>query len=89
MQQTVLELFDSSDTVLEGKKAQVVALGPNMRRHGNAASGEEGLLGQLVWYSISDALRITPEALARGHGPRGHGARLPAPARPHRLGRAQ
>ena len=68
MQQTVLELFDSSDTVLEGKKAQVVALGPNLRRHGNAASGDERLLGQLVWYSISDALRITPEALREAIG---------------------
>ncbi len=65
--QPVLELFDSSDTILEGKQASVVAIGPNMRGgkdgRGNPP-GEEQVLGQLLWYSISDALRMTPEVLS-------------------------
>jgi len=68
MQQTVMELFDSSDTVLsrgESGEPRLVALGPNMRREkgGPENPGDEQLLGQLVWYSISDALRMTPETL--------------------------
>lgn len=66
MTQTVLELFDSSDTALTEHKASLVAIGPKLReaRNGSAKGGEEVLLGQLVWYSISDALRMTPETLA-------------------------
>ena len=65
--QPVLELFESSDTVLEGKKASVVAIGPRMRKGGDGPGnppGEEQVLGQLLWYSISDALRMTPETLS-------------------------
>lgn len=66
--QPVLELFDSSDTILEGKKASVVAVGPNMRGGPDGPGnppGEERVLGQLLWYSISDALRMTPEVLSK------------------------
>lgn len=65
--QPVLELFESSDTVLEGRQASVVAIGPRMRKGSDGPGnppGEEQVLGQLLWYSISDALRMTPETLS-------------------------
>lgn len=62
--QPVLEYFESSDTLLESKKASVVAIGPNMRGGAGNPPGEEQVLGQLLWFSISDALRMTPETLS-------------------------
>ncbi len=63
--QTVLSLFDSSDTILDGKRGNLVAVGPKVRAVGpEDPAGEAKDLGHLIWYSISDALRMTPEALS-------------------------
>ena len=70
-----LSLFDSSDYPAEGGKkngSNVVALGPNAAkttptRNGSSGSSgmasREAVIGALVWYSVSDAIRLTPEVL--------------------------
>ncbi len=84
--QPVLELFDSSDTVLQGKQASVVAIGPNMRTGKNGGRGnppgEEQVLGQPLWYSIPDALRMTPELLSRAIADAGMDAKALLPRAP-------
>lgn len=64
--QPVLELFDSSDNILEAKKGNLVAVGPKARAKTpkRGPTGDTKILGHLVWYSISDALRMTPETLS-------------------------
>ncbi len=70
-----LSLFDSSDYPADGSKknsSNVVALGPSAARtpptrngssgSSNAAS-REAVIGTLVWYSVSDAVRLTPDVL--------------------------
>ncbi len=66
MHQTALSLFESAR---EGSPG-VIALGPNARADLQEAAstksteaGSEVLLGTLVWFSVSNAVRLTPESL--------------------------
>lgn len=64
--QAAFDLFETSaDT---DRDPNNVALGPNARQNLEAGGGpgngtQEVLLGELVWYSVSDAVRLTPETL--------------------------
>lgn len=63
MTQPMLELFEDSTNVLSGRKASVTALGPRIRK-GRDEEGPTEVLGHLIWYSIPDAIRMTPEAMS-------------------------
>ena len=68
MHQAVLSLFEPADTTNGSTSAKLVALGPNARealddKRGGGAASEQTLLGHLLWWSVSDAVRLTPEKL--------------------------
>jgi len=70
-----LFLFDSSDYPADDGKnngSGVVALGPNAAKTpltrncssvNSGTASREAVIGALVWYSVSDAVRVTPEVL--------------------------
>ncbi len=69
MNQVALDLFETSQN--PGNDPGFIALGPNAREglskpegEGPGSATEDVLLGELVWYSVSDAVRLTPETLA-------------------------
>ena len=62
MNQVALNLFETSQN--PDNDPGFVALGPNARDgQGPGSASEDVLLGELVWYSVSDAVRLTPETL--------------------------
>lgn len=75
--QAVLSLFEPSGYARSdgSSGSNVVALGPNARkkdlgggpssggRGGNGSPSRQTLLGQLLWWSVSDAVRLTPTEL--------------------------
>lgn len=94
MNQVALDLFETSAN--PDKDPGHIALGPNAREglkdgDGPGSASEEVVLGELVWYSVSDAVRLTPETLAAAIKAANLDAkrlvpRLPTP--PSALGRA-
>ncbi len=68
MNQVALDLFETSQN--PDRDLGFIALGPNAREglskpegEGPGSATEDVLLGELVWYSVSDAVRLTPETL--------------------------
>lgn len=68
MNQVAFDLFETSQN--PDTEPGFVALGPNARDglgkpegEGPGSASEDVLLGELVWYSVSDAVRLTPETL--------------------------
>lgn len=66
--QAAFDLFETSAD--PEKESTVTALGPNARKNlkdGDGASpgsaSDDVLLGELVWFSVSDAVRLKPETL--------------------------
>jgi hypothetical protein len=64
--QAAFDLFETSSNPDAGPNN--IALGPNARRNlkdgqGPGDGARDVLLGELVWYSVSDAVRLTPERL--------------------------
>ena len=70
MNQVTLDLFETAGHK-PGGSPNAVALGPNARENlngksrtgGPGSATEEVVLGELVWYSVSDAVRLTPDIL--------------------------
>ncbi|MDP9475693.1 MAG: hypothetical protein M3R38_08385 [Actinomycetota bacterium] len=68
MNQVALDLFETSQN--PDRDPGYIALGPNAREglgrpegEGPGSASEDVLLGELVWYSVSDAVRLAPETL--------------------------
>lgn len=64
--QAAFDLFETSAN--PDDEPRNIALGPNARKNlkngdGPGSAAEDVLLGELVWYSVSDAVRLKPEAL--------------------------
>lgn len=64
--QAAFDLFETSAD--PDKESTVTALGPNARKNlkggdGPGSASDDVLLGELVWFSVSDAVRLMPEAL--------------------------
>lgn len=64
--QAAFDLFETSAD--PDKNSGITALGPNARKNLNDGDGpgstsDDVLLGELVWFSVSDAVRLMPETL--------------------------
>lgn len=83
MNQPALSFFETHDS-----EATATAIGPESRhalregKNGNSTGGEEVLLGQLLWFSVSDAVRLTPERLREAMRVAGLDAERLAPGAP-------
>lgn len=64
--QAAFDLFETSAD--PDKESGITALGPNARKNlkggdGPGSASDDVLLGELVWFSVSDAVRLKPDTL--------------------------